>query len=122
MIDESDPRLVAMLASYARITGEPLCARGALFEAPFPVLAHGTESPPVFFYGNRAALTLWERSWDEWVRMPSRESAEPDAREVREAFLARVRSDGFSKIKAMVLPFKGCRDKEPRSLRKRSAA
>jgi hypothetical protein len=95
MITETDPRIVALLASYARVTGKPLCEPGALFEAPFPVLAHGTETPPVFFYGNRAALTLWERTWDEWVGMPSRETAEPDAREVREALLAKVARDGF---------------------------
>ena len=90
-----DPRLVAMLASYARVTGRVLASPEALFEAPFPVLSHGVEDPPVFWYGNRAALALWARTWDEWVGMPSRETAEPDAREVREALLARVEAEGF---------------------------
>jgi len=34
-------------------------------------------------YGNKAALELWECSWDELVGTPSRRSAE-DKEEVRE--------------------------------------
>lgn len=90
-----DARLVALLASYARVTGHVLASPETLFDAPFPVLSHGVEHPPVFWYGNRAALTLWERTWEEWSGMPSRETAEPDAREVREALLARVQAEGF---------------------------
>lgn len=89
-----DRRIVALLASYARVKGTPLCAPEALWDAPFCVLSHGVETPPVFWYGNRAALTLWERPFEEWIRMPSRESAEPDAREVREALLAKVHATG----------------------------
>jgi len=41
-----------------------------LFDAPCVVLSHGTEADPVLNYGNRAALTLWEMSWDEFTRLP----------------------------------------------------
>ena len=92
-----DPRLRALLASYTRCTGETLVARPEdLFELPQPVLSHGTEQPPVFWYGNRAALGLWEYDLASWTRLESRCTAEPDAREVREALLARVRAEGFT--------------------------
>lgn len=67
-----------------------------LFEAPFPVLAHGVEPDPILNYGNRAALTLWEMEWDEFTRMPSRLTAEPDARDERARVLAEVTAWGFS--------------------------
>jgi hypothetical protein len=67
-----------------------------LFEAPFPVLAHGIEPDPILNYGNRAALTLWEMEWDEFTRMPSRLTAEPDARDERARVLAEVTARGFS--------------------------
>jgi hypothetical protein len=95
-IPHDDPRLLALLRSYERYTGASLCAPEALFDAPFVVLSHGTEDPPILWYGNRAALALWERSFEDFVRMPSRETAEADLREVRERLLAEVRERGFS--------------------------
>ena len=56
----------------------------ALFEAPFAVLAHGTEADPIFFYGNATALRLWDMSFEDFTRMPSRLSAEPMLREERQ--------------------------------------
>ena len=91
-----DPRLRCLLDSYARFAGRPLCAAEELFEADFVVLSHGLQDPPILWYGNRAALQLWERSWAEFTRMPSRETAEPDAREVRAQFLAEVAAKGFT--------------------------
>lgn len=51
----------------------------ALWEAPFGLVSHGTEADPIFRYGNRRALELFEMSWEEFVAMPSRMSAEPAA-------------------------------------------
>src|SRR5512139_1625540 len=91
-----DPRLVAIVASYERLLGRPLAAPEDLFDAPFVLLAHGTESPPVLFYGNRRALALWELSFAAFTAMPSRETAEPEAREARERLLADVAARGYS--------------------------
>ena len=90
-----DPRLLALLSSYERLTGESLGTPESLWGAPFALLSHGTEDPPVFWYGNQTALGLWERSFEEFTRMPSRETAEPDGREVRERLLAQVREHGI---------------------------
>ena len=80
------------------ITGLPGDAGGeqwaqALFAAPIVVLAHDG-SPldqgdgPRLIYANRAALTLWGRSWAEMVGMPSQLTAEPAERSSRQTALA----------------------------------
>ncbi len=91
-----DPRVLSLLASYERFAGAPLCAPDALWDAPFVVLSHGVEDPPRFWYGNRAALAMFEMTFDDLDGMPSRNSAEPDRREERERLLAEVRERGFS--------------------------
>src|ERR1035438_1830248 len=47
-----------------------------VFHAPFALVSHGTEADPVLNYGNAAALALWEMSWAELTRTPSRLTAE----------------------------------------------
>jgi hypothetical protein len=78
-----DPRLDA--TAFAR----------ALWEAPLVVASHGTEPDPVFNYGNRAALALFETTWERFTAMPSRLSAEAPARGERAALLARVTTNGY---------------------------
>jgi hypothetical protein len=70
--------------------------RAALWNAPRAVVAHGTEDDPVFFYGNRLALQLFEMSFDEFTRLPSRYSAELLAREERAKLLERVTRQGYA--------------------------
>lgn len=70
-------------------------AARAVWEAPFVVLSHGTESDPVFNYGNRAALVLFELRWDELTQMPSRLTAEIPDRAERARLLAQVRASGY---------------------------
>jgi hypothetical protein len=66
-----------------------------VFEAPFVLVSHGTEADPVLNYGNRSALVLWDVSWDELTRMPSRLTAEAPNREERARLLDRVTRHGF---------------------------
>jgi hypothetical protein len=66
-----------------------------IFEAPFVVVSHGTEADPVLNYGNRAALALWEMSWVELTRTPSRLTAEAPSREERARLLETVTRRGF---------------------------
>lgn len=49
----------------------------ALWDAPFGLVSHGTEDDPIFRYGNKLGLSLFEMGWDEFTRLPSRLSAEP---------------------------------------------
>jgi hypothetical protein len=66
-----------------------------MFHAPFVLVAHGTEADPVLNYGNAAALALWEMSWTELTRTPSRLTAEAPDREERARLLATVTARGF---------------------------
>ena len=73
----------------------PLGLARYVFEAPFVLVSHGTETDPVLNYGNQAALALWEMSWDEFTRTPSRLTAEAPNREERARLLDAVTSRGF---------------------------
>jgi hypothetical protein len=66
-----------------------------IFEAPFVVVSHGAEADPVLNYGNRAALALWEMSWEELTRTPSRLTAEAPNRQERAKLLDTVTRRGF---------------------------
>ena len=74
---------------------EPAELAQKVFEASFVVVSHGTEADPILNYGNRAALALWEMSWEELTRTPSRLTAEAPNREERARFLEAVTRRGF---------------------------
>lgn len=92
-----------LLQSYRYWTGGELIPRAgspeeqaqALFHAPFVVVSHGMEADPVINYGNRAALELWETTWERLIGIPSRLTAEPMNRAERERMLARAAAEGF---------------------------
>jgi hypothetical protein len=92
-----------ILSSLFRLTGRHLVdpersskdRYRSLFEAPFCVVSHNTESDPIFNYGNQVALALFEMQWDDFTRLPSRLSAEKQIREEREKLLERVTQYGF---------------------------
>jgi hypothetical protein len=73
----------------------PLGLARNIFEAPFVLVSHGTEADPVLNYGNATALKLWEMSWEELTRTPSRLTAEAPNREERARLLAAVTKNGF---------------------------
>lgn len=89
--------------SYQQCTGKALIdpaigdveAVEVLDLAPFALLSHGAEADPVFNYGNRCALQLFEMSWEELTRLPSRRSAEPILQAERAQLLARVAQHGY---------------------------
>ena len=66
-----------------------------VFHAPFVLVAHGSEADPILNYGNAAALALWEMSWAELTRTPSRLTAEAPNREERARLLEAVTRRGF---------------------------
>lgn len=74
---------------------EPHELARTIFEAPFALVSHGTEPDPILNYGNRTALNLWEMSWEELTRTPSRFTAEAPNREERARLLAAVTERGF---------------------------
>lgn len=66
-----------------------------LYEGPFAVVSHGTQADPVLNYGNATALDLWQMTWDELTRTPSRFTAEAPERDERARLLAAVTANGF---------------------------
>lgn len=89
--------------SLRRLTSQELVEPGlsdedaarTLFHAPFVVVSHGTQPDPVFNYGNLAALDLFELTWESFIALPSRLSAEAPDREERARLLAEVTAHGF---------------------------
>lgn len=77
----------------ANITQDTVVA--ALDIAPFAVVSHGTQNDPVFNYGNKLALNMFEMNWDEFTALPSRLSAEPMNQAERASLLARVSQLGY---------------------------
>lgn len=103
----NEPRIVEwsrlLLDSYRYWIGKDLIERTSdtkqqarmLFEASFVVVSHGVEQDPILNYGNQIALDLWELSWDQFIRTPSRLTAEPDDRAERERMLTQARAKGY---------------------------
>lgn len=99
-------RLGLIAGSFERLLGRPLVSApaseqtpaglaAALWNAPAVIVAHGTEPDPIFFYGNRQALMLFEMDADAFTRLPSRHSAEAPLQAERARLLERVQRDGF---------------------------
>jgi hypothetical protein len=76
-------------------SGEPEFQSRALFESPLVVVSHGIELDPILNYGNRTALELWELTWGQLVKTPSRLTAEPVNRAEREWMLEQARVRGY---------------------------
>ena len=54
-----------------------------------------TDASNTVTYANRAAQQCFEYSWDEFIGMPSRLSAEPGPRAERQGFMAAVLTQGY---------------------------
>lgn len=89
--------------SFRHWTGRELFARTgsfadqarALFEASMVVVSHGMEPDPILNYGNHLALDLWELSWEQLVRTPSRLTAEPVNQAERARMLRAAEEQGY---------------------------
>jgi hypothetical protein len=73
----------------------PEAAAEWIYRAPFALLSHDTAPDPILTYANRCALDLFELTWDQMVRMPSRLTAEAPDRAERARLLARVAVQGY---------------------------
>lgn len=95
----------ALRSSYNTLIAEPLSTAleeapehrlaEALFDAPFALLAHGTEPDPIFCFANRVSLNVFGYDWQTITRLPSRFSAEPENRSVRSDLLEKVTRQGY---------------------------
>lgn len=98
MTASAGPRLALLADSFARLIGRPLVkppTPSGFWRAPRAIVAHGLEADPVFFYGNRLALELFETPARDFIRLPSRASAEAALQAARERLMARVTERGY---------------------------
>jgi len=103
----TDPVIVRwtqrLLDSYRNWIGRDLLERigdldyqaQVLYQSPFVVVSHGLQDDPILNYGNQMALELWELTWEQLVKTPSRLTAEPVNRAEREWMLEQVRTSGY---------------------------
>lgn len=106
-LDLPEAALPALLmASYRHFLGKSLLAAGVcdadgarwLYEdAPFCLLAHNADPDPLFVYANMAAQKCFEYSLQEFLRLPSRLSAQSGDRLERARLLASVARNGFAR-------------------------
>jgi PAS domain-containing protein len=59
------------------------------------VVAHNTDADPQFIYANETAQAQFEYSWDEFIQLKSRFSAEEPNRFERQRLLESVAQKGF---------------------------
>lgn len=100
-----DPSFAELLLdSHRRLVGRPLIDTTASEEptaqwlyraAPFCLLAHDSRVDPCFVYANKTAQACFGYSWDEFVGLPSRLSAEASNRAERQRLLEAVTRDGY---------------------------
>jgi len=117
MLQDLNQHCRLLIESYRRLTGRELLpgqsdakeAVVALASAPFVLVSHGTEPDPILNYGNSKALELWEMTWEELTRTPSRLTAEAPNREERARLLETVSRRGFIDDYAGVRISKGSR-------------
>lgn len=76
-------------------SGQPKLESQSLFDWPAVVVSHGMEGDPILNYANRTALNLWELSWEELIRTPSRLTAEPVNRAERQRMLQLAKAHGY---------------------------
>ena len=91
-----------LLDSYYTCTGKQLISRATpkedaqqLKDIDFVVVSHGTQIDPIFNYANQPALDLWEMNWSTFTSLPSRYSAEPIRRDLREKMLEEAKEKGY---------------------------
>lgn len=91
-----------LLDSFAHYVGRELIERKSISEdletiesSDFVVVSHGTQDDPVFNYANPFALKLWEMDFEKFTSLPSKYSAEPTEREMRDKLLKATKKYGF---------------------------
>jgi len=97
------PHTLCLARSFKKWTGQDLLPGNfseeelaeKILNAPFAIVSHGTQPDPILDYGNRVALELWEMTWEEFTRTPSRLTAEAPNRQERARLLETVTRNGF---------------------------
>ena len=93
LVEESYQHLLGKKLIDDQRQGIPLAK--FLYNAEFVLLSHRFEDVPRFVFANLTAQKLWGYSWDEFIGMPSSQSAEEDEQEARNRLLEQSNRYGF---------------------------
>ena len=93
LLSESFYRLTKKKLINENFTGKELAE--TIYHAPFVIVSHGTETDPIFNFANLKAQELWEMNWDEFIKTPSRLSAEPVNQTERQKLLDKAQQYGY---------------------------
>ena len=92
----------SILNSFEKMTGKSIIERTnpefylqKIEEGEFALVSHNGASDPILNYGNKFALKLWEMDWYEFIKTPSKKTAEPEIRFNRKEMLSIVSKQGF---------------------------
>ncbi|MBX9850183.1 MAG: MEKHLA domain-containing protein [Cytophagaceae bacterium] len=66
-----------------------------MYHSSFVIVSHNTLPDPVFNYANMKAQELWKTDWDQFIKTPSRLSAEPIESNERQKLLSEAAKNGF---------------------------
>eukprot|EP00271_Cylindrocystis_brebissonii_P002248 TRINITY_DN12699_c0_g1_i1.p1 TRINITY_DN12699_c0_g1~~TRINITY_DN12699_c0_g1_i1.p1 ORF type:complete len:256 (-),score=42.92 TRINITY_DN12699_c0_g1_i1:548-1315(-) len=100
---------LAVIDSYFRATGKPIfpssveisVAAKALWELPRVVVTQGTEEDPLYNYGNKAALDLFEMDWPTFTSSVARKWA-PEEEQTAHSELVKSAVQGVQDIGGLV--------------------
>jgi PAS domain-containing protein len=91
-----------LLDCFNQFSGEPMPLNASghggikdLYHAPFAVVSHGIQTDPIFNFANQFALDLFELSFEDFIQLPSRKSAEFVERQEREKLLDEVSANNI---------------------------
>lgn len=96
--------LSAVEASYQSYTGRLLPCHIAVKdrfnwldqEAPYAILVHNTQKPPLFIYANQFALQCFKYNEEELLKLPSYLTAPEEGQIERNQILAQVNENGVA--------------------------
>ena len=102
---KAEEHVEILLRSYERFFAESLVSNSndpsnalkELWSADFVVVSHGIEIDPIFNFGNKTALGLFELSFLDFSQLPSRKSAENISQIERNKLMAEVTKSGCIK-------------------------
>ena len=102
-IDSIEKHVTLIIESYERICKKSFPIPGSKsnplesvhHSSEYAIVSHGLQKDPIFNYANLAAQKLWKLSWEEFIQLPSKQSAKPDKIAKRELLLKEAFLKGY---------------------------
>ncbi len=76
-------------------TGDKCIQSKNLFYAPMVVYSHDNQLDPIYNYSSEKGLIIWDMTWEQFSKTPSRTTTEPLLREERQQILRETATKGY---------------------------